>query len=72
MKAAFVKKAYEAIKLSDNDTLSVAPDIFAFRAFQHLTYNREISSFLVASQLLRLPNHYTLSDNFKSINLSLL
>ncbi len=47
-------------------------DKFALRVFNYLIYDREISSPLVASYLLELPDHYTLLDNLKSINLAIL
>lgn len=72
MGAAFVKKAYDAAQSSAIASTHVAPDKFALRAFNRLAYDREISGPLVASHLLALPDHYTLSDNVKSINLSLL
>lgn len=50
----------------------MGPDKFTFRAFNCLVYTQEISSSLVASYLLGLPNHYTLSNNVKSINLAFL
>ncbi len=72
MGAVFVKKAYDNMQPSANVSSHVAPDKFALRAFNRLTYDREISGPLVASYLLGLPDHYTLSDNVKSINLSIL
>lgn len=47
----------------------VVSDKFAFKAFNCLAYNQEISNPLVFSYLLRLPDHYNLLDNVKSINL---
>ena len=69
MGTVFVKKTYEAFQLSINNVSPLISDKFALKAFNYLAYNREVSSPLVAIQLLRLPNHYTLCDNFKSINL---
>ncbi len=48
------------------------PDKFALRAFNRHAYDREISGPLVASYLLGLSDHYTLSNNVKSINLAIL
>lgn len=45
---------------------------FAFRSFNHLAYNQEINSPLVASYLFGLLNYYTLLDNVKFINLAIL
>ncbi len=70
--AAFVKKAYDDMQLSANVITNLPPDKFAFRAFNRLVYDREISGLLVASYLLRLPDHYTLLDNIKFINLAIL
>ena len=50
----------------------MASNKFALRVFNQLAYDREISGPLVANYLLGLPNHYTLSDNVKSINLVIL
>lgn len=49
----------------------MVPDKFALSTFNRLAYNREISGLLVASYLIRLPDHYTLLDNMKSINLAI-
>lgn len=71
MKPIFVKKAYDDIQLLFvNIIIHVAPDIFAFRIFNHLAYNQKISNPLVASYLFELPDHYILSDNVKFINLA--
>lgn len=73
MEAAFVKKAYDDMQLSSADVIThVALDEFALKAFNCLAYYREISGPLVASYLLGLPDHYTLSNNVKSINLAIL
>ncbi len=72
MGAAFVKKAYDDMQPSGNISSHMAPDKFALRAFNRLAYDREISGPLVASYSLGLPDHYTLSDNVKSINLAIL
>ncbi len=72
MGAALVKKAYDNMQPSANVSSHVAPDKFALRAFNRLAYNQKIGGPLVASYLLRLPDHYTLSDNVKSINLAIL
>lgn len=72
MEVIFVKKAYKAIQLPDNDAPSVEPDKFTLKAFNYLPYDREISDPLIASRLLGLPNNYILFNNFKSINLDLL
>ncbi len=72
MGAAFVKKAYDDIQLSANVITNMPLDKFALRAFNRLAYNWEISAPLVASYLLGLPDHYTLADNVKSINLAIL
>ena len=70
--AAFVKKAYNDIQLLSTNVITyVAPDKFALRAFNHLAYNQEINDPLVISYLLGLPNYYTLLDNVKYINLTL-
>ncbi len=71
MGAAFVKKAYHDMQPSANVSLHVAPNKFALRAFNRLAYDWKISGPLVASYLLGLPDHYTLSDNVKSINLAI-
>ncbi len=71
MGAAFVKKAYDEVQSTANITTQVEPDKFALRAFNRLAYDREISGPLVASYLLGLPDHYTLSNNVKFINLAL-
>ena len=49
----------------------VALDKFALKVFNCLVYDREISDPLVASYLLGLPDHYTLLNNVKSINLAI-
>lgn len=49
--------------------IHVVSDKFAFKAFNCLTYDRKISNPLMVSYLLRLPNHYILLNNVKSINL---
>lgn len=67
-----MKKAYDDIQLSSNVITYVIFVKFALRAFNCLTYNWEISGLFVASYLLRSTNHYTLSDNIKSINLAIL
>ncbi len=72
MGLVFVKKAYDDMQSSANVVTNISPDKFALRAFNHLAYDREISGPLVASHLFGLPNHYTLSDNVKSINLTIL
>ena len=72
MEATFVKKAYDDMHLSANVVTNMPPDKFALRAFNRLAYNREISGPLVASYLFRQPDHYTSSDNVKSINLAIL
>ncbi len=72
MGAVFVKKAYNNMQLSVNVITNMLPDKFALKTFNYLVYNWEISSLLVASYLLGLPNHYTLLDNVKSINLAIL
>ena len=43
---------------------------FALRGFNTLSHDREISGVQVASTLLNLPTHYTISYNFIRINLS--
>lgn len=55
MRAGFIGKVYEAVQLPKKDDSLVAPNKFTHKAFNHLIYNREISGFLVASELLRLP-----------------
>ena len=73
MEATFVKKkAYEAIQLSDNNIPPVLPNKVILRVYNHLKYNPEISSPLIVSQLLGLPDQYILFNNFKSINLGFL
>ncbi len=67
-----MKKTYDKVQSTANITTQVGPDKFALRAFKRLAYDREISGPLVASYLLRLPDHYILSNNVKSINLALL
>ncbi len=71
MGAAFVNKAYDDMQSSANVITNMPPDKFALRAFNCLAYNREISGPLVGSYLLELPDHFTLSDNVKSINLAI-
>ena len=72
MEAAFVKKAYDDMQsLSAEVIIYVAPGKFVLRAFNRLSYDREISGFLVASYLLGLPDHYILSNNVKFINLAI-
>ncbi len=70
--AAFKKKTYDDMQLSANVITNIPPDKFALRAFNHFAYNQGISGPLVASSLLKLPDHYTLSDNIKSRNLAIL
>ncbi len=60
------------MQLSTNVFINVPLDKFALRAFNCLRYDRVISGPLVANYLLGLPNHYTLLDNIKSINLAIL
>lgn len=45
---------------------------FAFRTFNRLIYNHEISGFLVGSYLFRLLDYYTLSNNVKFITLTII
>ena len=58
--------------LSANVITNVLLDKFALRTFNRFAYNWEISGPLVASYLLSLPDYYILSDNVKSINLTIL
>ncbi len=44
-------------------------DKFALRAFNHLTYNREISGPLATNTLLSLPEYYTPKKSLKRANL---
>ncbi len=67
-----MKKAYYDMQSSANVITNMPPNKFTLRAFNRLAYEREISGPLIASYLLRLPDHYTLSDNVKSINLTIL
>lgn len=68
-----MKKAYEDIQPLSADIIShLTFDKFALRVFNRLAYNQEINSLLVASYLLGLLDHYTLSNNIKSINLAIL
>ncbi len=67
-----MKKAYDDMQPSANVSSYVTPDKFALRVFSRLAYNRKISGPLVARYFLELPDHYTLSDNVKSINLAIL
>ena len=72
MEAVFVKKTCNDMQLSSVDIITnLTLDKLALRAFNHLIYNQKISSPLMANYLLGLPNHYTLSDNMKSINLAI-
>lgn len=56
---------------SANIITYVALRKFALRAFNCLVYNRNISGPLLASYLFELPNHYSLLNNVKSINLAI-
>lgn len=71
MRVVFMKQANDNMQLFENVIIYVALDKFAFRAFNCLVYNRDISSFLITCYLRKLPNHYTLSNNIKSINLAI-
>lgn len=66
-----MKKVYDNMQLFANVITHVAPDKFALRVFNRFTYDREINGPLVTSYLFGMPNHYTLSDNVKSINLAI-
>lgn len=44
---------------------------FAFRAFNRLVYNREISNLLAAGSLLKLPEYYISQRSIKRINLNI-
>ncbi len=46
-------------------------DKFAVIAFNWLSHDREISEPLVASYLLNLPNHYSMKEIVKTINIAL-
>lgn len=72
MEVVFVKKVYDDMQPSASIITHVAFDKFAFKAFNNLLYDWKISSLLVVSYLLKMPNYYTLSDNIKSINLTIL
>ncbi len=76
MSAAFMKSAYDKSQSPSNttspDTNVGLPDKFALKAFNKLAYNREISGPLIASLLLGLPEHYTMSSHIKFINIGLL
>ena len=47
-------------------------DKFLLKAFNRLSYNREVSRLLVAGFLLDLPDHYTPNAPIKLINLFVL
>ncbi len=76
MGAAFVKSTYDESQPLSNttspDTNVSLPDKFALRVFNKLAYDREISGLLVASLLLVLSEHYTMSYDIRSINIGLL
>ena len=59
------------MQLSANAIINMPPNKFALKVFNRLAYNRKLSSFLMASYLLGLLDHYILSDNVKSINLAI-
>jgi hypothetical protein len=74
-KAALLKQSIEKAKVAEPPT---ATDLrlrekgvnnFALRCFNALSHDREISGVQVASSLLQLPTHYTISYNFVRINL---
>ena len=67
MVAALIKKAYDT-NLPTAENLPLIPNKSALKTFNCFAYDCEISDALVACYLLGLPNHYTLSDNVKSIN----
>ncbi|OKP09974.1 hypothetical protein PENSUB_4620, partial [Penicillium subrubescens] len=74
-KAALLKQSIEKAKVAEPPT---ATDLrlrekgvnnFALRCFHALSHDREISGVQVASSLLQLPTHYTISYNFVRVNL---
>jgi hypothetical protein len=74
-KAALLKQSIEKAKVAEPPT---ATDLrlrekgvnnFALRCFNALSHDREISGVQVASSLLQLPTHYTISYSFVRFNL---
>ncbi|KAF4210355.1 hypothetical protein CNMCM5878_004518 [Aspergillus fumigatiaffinis] len=74
-KAALLKERIERAKTAELPTRTDLRlrekgfDNFALRCFNTLSHDREISGVQVASTLLNLPTHYTISHNFIRINL---
>ncbi|KAJ5742359.1 uncharacterized protein N7511_011545 [Penicillium nucicola] len=74
-KAALLKQRIERAETSELPTRTdlrlreKGLDNFALRCFNTLSHDREVSGVQVASTLLNLPTHYTVSYNFIRINL---
>ncbi|PVH68340.1 hypothetical protein DL98DRAFT_631600, partial [Cadophora sp. DSE1049] len=66
-----IEKAKAALTPDANDLRMRRKDMdqFAFRCFNTLSYDREISGVQVASSLLQLPTYYTGNYNFIQVNL---